>query len=51
MTLRNKALMKNIEQVGYHDLQKRPAFQIVMQKCGEKYYLYCASSMAGPFWM
>lgn len=43
MTLRNKALMKNIEQVGYHDLQKRPAFQIVMQKCGEKYYLYCAS--------
>ena len=36
MTLRNKALMKNIEQVGYHDLQKRPAFQIVMQKCGRK---------------
>ena len=31
MTLRNKALMKNIEQVGYHDLQKRPAFQSVMQ--------------------
>lgn len=43
MSLRKQPLMKNMELVGYHDLEERPAFQIVLNKCGEKYYLYTGS--------
>lgn len=43
MSLRKEPLMKNMELVGYHDLEERPAFQIVLNKCGDKYYLYTGS--------
>lgn len=43
MGLRKEPLMKNIEFVGYNDLEGRPAFQIVLQKAGKRYYLYTGS--------
>lgn len=43
MSLRKEPLMKNIELVGYDDLNRKPGFQMGMQKFGKKYYLYSAS--------
>jgi len=31
---------RGIELVGYHDLEKNPAFKIAMQRVGDRYYLY-----------
>ncbi len=36
------AFSKNIEQIGYHDLQGRPGFQMAMQEVDGRYYLYAA---------
>jgi len=33
---------KNIELVGYHDLESRPGFQMAMQVVDERWYLYLA---------
>jgi hypothetical protein len=33
---------KNIEAVGYHDLQDRPAFKLAMQEVNRRWYLYVA---------
>ena len=38
-----KVLTKNIEVVGYDDLNKKSGFQMAMYKSGSKYYLYTAS--------
>jgi hypothetical protein len=37
------AFSKNIEFVGYHDLGKKPGFQMAMQKVNGRYYIYTAS--------
>lgn len=37
-----KYYMKNIELLGFHDLEGRRIFQMAMHSFGEKYYLYCA---------
>ena len=44
------AFSKNIEQIGYHDLEGRPGFQMAMQEVDGRYYLYGATSSipAGP---
>lgn len=46
MAQRTEMLMKNMEFVGYDDLNKKPGFQMAMQKANGKYYLYasCYSS-------
>ena len=36
---------KNMELVGYHDLEEKPAFKMAMQVVGERWYLYL-----GHFW-
>jgi hypothetical protein len=41
-TPRKEALSKNIEQIGYHDLQGKPWFQMAMQEVDGRYYLYGA---------
>lgn len=46
---RTKALAKNIEQIGYHDLNGKPGFQMAMQEVGGRYYLYSAT-FAHPGW-
>lgn len=43
MAQRTEMLMKNMEFVGYDDLNKKPGFQMAMQKANGKYYLYTAS--------
>jgi hypothetical protein len=40
-----KGASKNIELIGYHDLEGRPAFKIAMQVVKERWYLYL-----GHFW-
>ena len=42
-TPRTEALAKNIEQIGYHDLDGKPGFQMAMQEVDGRYYLYCAT--------
>jgi hypothetical protein len=37
-----KGAAKNVEFVGYHDLEKRPAFKIAMQVVNQRWYLYLA---------
>ena len=40
----NQGYIKNMEVVGYHDLNKVMAFQMALHKTeDEKYYLYCGS--------
>ncbi len=39
----NKGYLKNIELIGFHNLENRPAFQMAMQEVGGRYYLYTAS--------
>lgn len=36
----NKSYSKNVELLGYHDLNDRPGFQMAMQEVNGKYYLY-----------
>jgi len=36
-TPRQEALAKNIEQIGYHDLQGKPWFQMAMQEDDGRY--------------
>ncbi|MBP2651858.1 MAG: hypothetical protein H6Q74_2683 [Firmicutes bacterium] len=43
MSQRKKMLCKNVEFVGFNDLNEKPGFQMAMQKINEKYYLYTAS--------
>jgi hypothetical protein len=44
MSQRSEILSKNVEYVGYCDLNKKPGFQMTMYKTPEgKYYLYTAS--------
>ena len=44
MSSRNEMLMKNIEYVGYTDLNRKPGFQMAMYKSPEgRYYIYTAS--------
>lgn len=38
-----KMYQKNMELVGYHDLDNRPGFQMALQKIENSYYLYLAS--------
>ena len=38
----NSGFAKNIELIGYHDLNGKPGFQMAMQEVGGKYYLYVA---------
>ena len=38
--MENKGFSKNIEQIGFHDLNDRPGFQMAMQEVDGKYYLY-----------
>lgn len=42
MTQRDTILSKNIEFIGYDDLNGKPGFQMAMQKANGKYYLYAA---------
>ena len=35
-----KHYIKNMELIGYHDLQDRPGFQMAMQEVEGRYYLY-----------
>ncbi len=37
---KNKYYIKNMELIGYHDLQDRPGFQMAMQVVDGRYYLY-----------
>jgi len=37
---KNRYYSKNIELIGYNDLENRMGFQMAMQQVGEKYYLY-----------
>jgi hypothetical protein len=46
---RKQALAKNIEQIGYHDLQGKPWFQMAMQVVDGRYYLYGAHFRHGGF--
>src|SRR5437763_1576822 len=46
---RTTALAKNIEQVGYHDLNGKPGFQMAMQEVDGRYYIYSAT-FAHPGW-
>ena len=39
---RKEAFSKNVEVVGYHDLDGRPGFQMAMQEVDGRYYLYLA---------
>ncbi len=34
---------ENIELVGYHDLERRPAFKIALQEVNERFYLYLST--------
>lgn len=43
MARRSEPLAKNIEFVGFNDLNGKPGFQMAMQKVGGRYYLYTAS--------
>jgi hypothetical protein len=43
MITKKNFLSKNIEFVGYDDLNGKPGFQLAMQKINKKYYLYTAS--------
>lgn len=38
--MKNTGYSKNIEQIGFHDLNGRPGFQMAMQEVNGKYYLY-----------
>jgi len=40
---RNQGYIKNLEVVGFSDLNGINAFQMALYKTGEKYYLYCGS--------
>ena len=54
MNMNKKPFMKNIKQIGFDDLNGKPAFQMAMQKVDEKYYLYTAlfwRIMDGISWM
>ena len=43
MAQRKEMLMKNIEYIGYCDLNRKPGFQMAMYKSPEnRYYLYAA---------
>lgn len=42
----NKGYAKNIEQIGYHDLNDKPPFQMAIQEAKGRYYLYTASYKA-----
>ena len=33
---------QNIEPVGYHDLNRKPAFKLAMQEVNHRWYLYVA---------
>ena len=46
---RTTALAKNIEQIGYHDLNGKPGFQMAMQEVDGRYYIYSAT-FAHPGW-
>jgi hypothetical protein len=37
-----KGIAKNMEPVGYHDMEDRPGFQMAMQVVDNRWYLYCA---------
>ena len=43
MKLEGRYYSKNIDVLGYHDLNDRPGFQMALQEVNGKYYLYCAS--------
>lgn len=43
MSTRTEMLCKNIEFIGYDDMNGKPGFQMAMQKSGDKYYIYTAS--------
>ena len=43
------AFSKNIEQIGYNDLEGRPGFQMAMQEVDGRYYLY-AATFKHPGW-
>src|SRR4030042_3152379 len=45
----NKSYIKNMELIGFHDLQDRPGFQMAMQEVDGKYYLY-VSHFRHPGW-
>ena len=38
----NKGYSKNIELIGYHDLDGKPGFQMAMQQVKGRWYLYLA---------
>ena len=40
---RKECLMKNMEFVGFDDLNGKPGFQMAMQKANGHYYLYATS--------
>ena len=40
---RKECLMKNMEFVGFDDLNGKPGFQMAMQKANGRYYLYATS--------
>jgi hypothetical protein len=46
MTVENKGYFKNVELIGYHDLNDKPAFQMAMQEVGGRYYIYTGSYKA-----
>lgn len=43
MSRRTEPLAKNIEFVGFDDLNGKPGFQMAMQKSGDRYYIYTGS--------
>lgn len=43
MPQRENILSRNMEFIGYDDLNEKPGFQMAMQKANGKYYLYAAS--------
>jgi len=40
--MENRSYAKNVDLIGYHDLQGRPGFQMAMQVVDGRYYLYLA---------
>jgi hypothetical protein len=37
-----KGIAKNMDLVGYHNMENRPGFQMAMQVVDNRWYLYCA---------
>ncbi len=44
--LSGKSYAKNVEVIGFHDLNEKPAFQMALQEVGGRYYMYTGSYRA-----